>query len=50
MQLLLEDLDVQRSQVMAVGDGENDMEMLQLAGVSVAMDNATPSIKVRRGA
>eukprot|EP00958_Prasinococcus_capsulatus_P009364 scaffold911_cov361-Prasinococcus_capsulatus_cf.AAC.6 len=31
---------------MAVGDGENDMEMLQLAGVSVAMDNATPSIKL----
>eukprot|EP00959_Pyramimonas_sp_CCMP1952_P114238 2388485-Pyramimonas_sp.AAC.1 len=27
---------------MAVGDGENDIEMLQLAGIGVAMANGAP--------
>jgi Cof subfamily protein (haloacid dehalogenase superfamily) len=33
------------SQVIAFGDGENDIEMLQKAGLSVAMDNAKPEVK-----
>ena len=33
------------SQVMAIGDAPNDVGMLQLAGVGVAMDNAHPRVK-----
>jgi len=32
-------------QVMAIGDAANDVEMLQAAGVAVAVDNAHPSVK-----
>ncbi|MGB7158175.1 MAG: Cof-type HAD-IIB family hydrolase [Tepidisphaeraceae bacterium] len=32
-------------QVMAIGDAPNDVGMLQLAGVAVAMDNAHPVVK-----
>ncbi|KAG2443542.1 hypothetical protein HXX76_001894 [Chlamydomonas incerta] len=42
---LLEWLDVAPGQVMALGDGENDVEMLQLAGLGVAMGNAGPKAK-----
>lgn len=31
--------------VMTLGDGLNDMTMLQMAGVSVAMENAAPEVK-----
>ncbi|GBG80940.1 hypothetical protein CBR_g31496 [Chara braunii] len=37
--ILLDHLDVPSEEVMAIGDGENDMEMLQLAGFGVAMAN-----------
>jgi len=30
---------------MAIGDAPNDVGMLQVAGVSVAMDNAHPLVK-----
>jgi magnesium-transporting ATPase (P-type) len=30
---------------MAMGDGENDLEMLQLAGLSIAMGNAGRRLK-----
>ena len=30
------------SQVVAVGDGDNDLDMLRSAGLGVAMANATP--------
>lgn len=36
---------IDRSEVMAVGDSENDIEMLQFAGLSVAMGNAFDHIK-----
>jgi Cof subfamily protein (haloacid dehalogenase superfamily) len=36
---------VPMSQVMAIGDAPNDVGMLQLAAVSVAMDNAHPRVK-----
>jgi Cof subfamily protein (haloacid dehalogenase superfamily) len=36
---------VPMSQVLAIGDAPNDVGMLQLAGVSVAMDNAHPLVK-----
>lgn len=31
--------------IMAFGDGENDIEMLKLAGIGVAMGNASESVK-----
>lgn len=42
---LLEHMGVDPQGVMAMGDGENDIEMLHLAGVSVAMGNAGPKVK-----
>jgi Cof subfamily protein (haloacid dehalogenase superfamily) len=38
------ELGVTREQVMAIGDNENDVEMLQWAGIAVAMGNAEPSV------
>ena len=42
---LLEHLGVERERVVAVGDGENDVGMLRLAGTGVAMANATEMTK-----
>jgi Cof subfamily protein (haloacid dehalogenase superfamily) len=42
---LLEDEGVLPAQVLAIGDGENDIEMLQLAGISVAMGNANAHLQ-----
>ena len=39
---LAQRLNIPMSQVMAIGDNDNDIPMLQAAGVSVAMANATP--------
>ena len=38
-------LHIPASKVMAVGDGGNDIEMLDFAGCSVAMANAAPAVK-----
>lgn len=38
---LSERLGINRSEVMAIGDGNNDVEMLEYAGISVAMGNST---------
>ena len=38
-------LDIDMSFVMAIGDNDNDIEMLQVAGISVAMGNANDNIK-----
>ena len=38
--MLLEHLDMDFSRVVAVGDGENDVDMLKLVGCGVAMGNA----------
>lgn len=37
---LLDDLGIAPEHVMAIGDGENDVEMLRLAGIGVAVGNA----------
>ncbi len=34
-------------QVMAIGDGENDLTMIEWAGVGVAVDNASDAVKAR---
>ena len=38
---LAKKLGISRGEIMAIGDGNNDVEMLEYAGVSVAMGNAT---------
>ena len=40
VEYLLNRLGVEPSKVMAIGDGENDVEMLQLCGLGVAVGNA----------
>jgi Cof subfamily protein (haloacid dehalogenase superfamily) len=42
---LLAHMGIDPAHVLALGDGENDIEMLQLAGVGVAMGNAMPRLK-----
>jgi len=38
-------LGIPREQIMAIGDGENDLPMLEYAGLSVAMGNAAEHIR-----
>jgi hypothetical protein len=42
---LCEKLGIDRAEVMAFGDGLNDLDMLQFAGVPIAMGNADPLIR-----
>lgn len=45
IEALIRHLGYDRSEVMAFGDGGNDIEMLQLAGVGVAMGGASGAVK-----
>lgn len=45
LNFLLDYLKISQSESIAFGDQENDLEMLQFAGTSVAMENAIPLIK-----
>ena len=45
VKILAEKFGVDRAEVMAIGDSYNDLPMLQAAGVSVAMGNATDDVK-----
>jgi Cof subfamily protein (haloacid dehalogenase superfamily) len=45
LQAAADSLGLSRQEVMAVGDGHNDLPMLQWAGVSVAMGNASWEVK-----
>lgn len=42
---LLKRWNLESDQIMAFGDSENDIEMLELAGISYAMENAEESVK-----
>lgn len=42
---LADALGILPEEVMAIGDQENDIAMLEFAGVGVAMDNAIPAVK-----
>ena len=42
---LLEKLGMKREQMIACGDGYNDLTMIQYAGLGVAMDNAVLPVK-----
>ncbi|CDJ34343.1 haloacid dehalogenase-like hydrolase domain-containing protein, putative [Eimeria mitis] len=43
--VLLNHLNMTPNQLLAMGDGENDVQVLELAGVSVAVANACPAAK-----
>jgi hydroxymethylpyrimidine pyrophosphatase-like HAD family hydrolase len=42
---LAEVLGIKPEEIMTIGDQENDIAMIEYAGVGVAMDNAIPSVK-----
>lgn len=42
---LLADLAIDPAHVLAIGDGENDLEMVQMAGIGVAMGNGAAALK-----
>ncbi|MEI6287379.1 MAG: Cof-type HAD-IIB family hydrolase [Bacillota bacterium] len=45
LQMLCAELGIAREAVMAFGDAQNDLSMLQFAGIGVAMDNACATLK-----
>lgn len=45
IQKVLEHYGICREEIIAFGDGENDMDMLRFAGIGVAMGNAAPQVK-----
>jgi Cof subfamily protein (haloacid dehalogenase superfamily) len=45
LKALLKELKVDPEEVLAIGDAENDLEMLQLAGIGVAMGQAEQRVK-----
>ncbi|MCK5201427.1 MAG: HAD family hydrolase [Spirochaetales bacterium] len=46
LQLVSEMLEIDHDMIIAFGDNENDIEMLQLAGTGVAMGNAPDHVKI----
>jgi hydroxymethylpyrimidine pyrophosphatase-like HAD family hydrolase len=40
-----QDLGVTSQETLAIGDGDNDIEMLQWAGLGIAMGNGMPAVK-----
>lgn len=45
LEVLLKQLGVSAQQTLAIGDGENDIEMIKLAGIGVAIGNADEQLK-----
>ena len=45
LEYLCKTLNIEKSQVVAIGDNENDIPMLQIAGLAVAMANGDDTIK-----
>lgn len=45
LKMLTKDLRIPADQVMAIGDAENDIEMIQFAGLGVAMGQADDAVK-----
>jgi Cof subfamily protein (haloacid dehalogenase superfamily) len=43
--VLLEEIGMTREEMIACGDGFNDLSMIKYAGLGVAMDNAQPTVK-----
>lgn len=47
VQILLDHFGISPENTAAIGDGENDFEMLEVAGLAIAMKNAKPGLKSR---
>lgn len=47
VKILLDHFGIQPQDAAAIGDGENDSEMLDIVGLAVAMENAKPGLKCR---
>lgn len=45
IQILLDKLNKNRDELIAIGDGENDIDMIKYAKIGIAMDNAPDSVK-----
>ena len=45
----LENLGIPREKTLAVGDGENDLDLFRAAGLGIAMDNAVDALKAVAG-
>ncbi|PKA57221.1 hypothetical protein AXF42_Ash002525 [Apostasia shenzhenica] len=45
VKLLLDHLGISAKEIMAIGDGENDIEMLQLASLGIALENGSEKAK-----
>ena len=45
LQFICEKCNIEKSGVIAIGDADNDLEMINFAGLGVAMGNATDSLK-----
>ncbi|CAM3327521.1 Cof-type HAD-IIB family hydrolase [Vagococcus fessus] len=43
--ILADELGITQQEIAAIGDSENDLEMIRYAGVGIAMENAMPSVK-----
>ncbi|MDR1013053.1 MAG: HAD-IIB family hydrolase, partial [Lactobacillales bacterium] len=43
--VLAKKLNLERKEIMAIGDAENDLSMIKVAGLGVAMANATIEVK-----
>ena len=50
LRILLDAVGLKQEDSIAVGDGINDLEMIQFAGLGVAMGNASPELKAAAGA
>src|ERR1700722_4509235 len=47
LSVVLSDLEISNESVVGIGDAENDHDLLNLCGCSVAVANAIPSLKLR---
>jgi len=45
LEVIAKDLGIMQENIIAFGDEDNDMEMIQYAGIGVAMGNANPMLK-----
>lgn len=46
LKALADRLGIKTDEIMAFGDGENDIDMMEIVGISVAMENAVESVRV----
>ena len=45
IELLLNKLDIDKENVVAIGDGDNDIDMIKYVGYGIAMSNAPEIVK-----